>query len=137
MQGCVADQEELGRGVFSSSAAAKATRSLVPFSVFLEKKGEQRISVDRLSKAPTNEAVLIAEKTAAHRQKPFFGWAVVTAANARKSDRRVRSTPIIPDNRYHADIVLPESAIELRDEQKQHAQELRDLSIWRPKPQVS
>jgi len=34
-------------------------------------------------------------------------------------------------NPFHADILLPDTAIEDRDEQKQHAQELATEAQWR------
>ena len=122
--------EELGRGVFSSGAARRSRRS-VPHTVFLERPGNATISVDRLSVAPRNEALDHARNVAAHRARTFYGWAVVTAALASSSGRRVLATPQ-EDNPFHADIELPDSAQEERDDQVQHARELADASRWRP-----
>ena len=107
----------------------KGANSRVPHTVFLEKEGEANISVDRLTFAPPRVAVSIAEMVAENRHKSFYGWAVVVAIGARENNRQVIATPFT-GNRYHADIVLPQSAVEYRDAQKQHAQELRDLSRW-------
>lgn len=124
--------EELGRGVFSSRIARRSRRS-VPHSVFLERAGNAGISVDRLNVAPLTKALDIARSVAAHRPGSFHGWAVVTAALAASSGRRVLATPQ-HDNPFHADIVLPDSAQEERDDQVQHARELADASRWRPVP---
>lgn len=77
----------------------------------------------------------IAETRAADRGKDFHGWAVITVENAATSGRRVEATPQL-DNPYHADIILPDAVIEDREEQKRHAQELADASIWRERPGV-
>ena len=67
---------------------------------------------------------------AAARGKTFYGWAVIDAETAASNGRQVTASPQL-DNPYHADIVLPDAAVEDREEQKRHAQELADASIWR------
>ena len=129
----VGPQEELGRGVFSSKNAKRAKRSRVPAHVFLEKPREPKISVDRLSAAPVEEVVIIAERVAARRGASFYGWAIVTAKRIRENRREVVATPL-PDNPYHAEILLPEGAAEEREEQQRHAQELADASRWQDRP---
>ena len=89
--------------------------------------------MDRLTAAPEEEAVSIAERRAAARGKKFHGWAAVTVADAGTSNRRVAATPQ-RYNPYHADIILPDLAAEDREEQKRHAQELADASTWRERP---
>ena len=98
--------------------------------MFLEKEGEARLSVDRLNVAPPAEALEIAEGVAESRNATFYGWAVVAAELAHTNGRQVFATPQL-GNPYHADIVLPDPAVEDREEQKRHAQELADSSIWR------
>ena len=129
----IAPQEELGRGVFSSQEKKRAERSRISLQVFLEKEGETDISVDRLDYPTPQEAAAIGERAAVARDRTFYGWAVVTAENAGTHQRQVRATPL-QDNPYHADIVLPDIASEDREEQKRHAQELRDASRWRSRP---
>ena len=130
----IASEEELGRRVFSSRNAARAERSRAPYHIFLEKSGETDISVDRLSVAPSDEAVAaIADKAAVARNATFYGWASITAEEADRNERRVGANPL-PDNPYHADIVLPGLTVEDREEQKQHAKELADASRWRSRP---
>lgn len=126
-------QEELGRGVFSSKNAKRAKRSRVPAHVFLEKLGEPKISVDRMSVAPLEEVVKVAERVAAGRDASFYGWAIVTAKRIRENKREVVATPL-PENPYHAEILLPEGAAEDREEQQRHAQELADASRWQDRP---
>lgn len=109
-------------------------------NVFLEKEGQKLISVDRLDVAPSVD-VLVAngEKVAAARtlssgiQRTFYGWAVIEAGKAKASGREVVSSPQ-RDNPYHADILLPDSVVKDREEQKVHAQELADNSAWRQRP---
>ncbi len=123
--------EELGRGIFSSTTA-KRSRTAVPKSVFLERKGNTRISVDRLSLATGNLAIDVAEGVASQRNRTFYGWAVISAGGASLDSRRVEASPLT-ENPIHADIVLPDEAID-REEQIMHAQLLADLSSWRARP---
>ena len=125
--------ENLGRGVFSSNHAKRARREKIPVRVFLEREGVAEISVDRLDHAPRAEAVEIADSNAAAREAKFYGWAVILAQQADANRREARASPKL-DNPYHADIVLPDSAVEDRDEQISHAQELADNSSWRERP---
>ena len=129
----IASGENLGRNVLSSGQAKRASRSRVPVHLFLEKEGETRLSVDRLDDAPPGEAVEIADRMAAARLRRFYGWAVVVVEDASANGRRVIASPLL-DNPYHADIILPDSTIEDREEQKRHAQELADASAWRGRP---
>ena len=126
----IAPDEDLGRGVFSSKQARRARRSGVRASVFLERPGQLRISVDRLSVAPAETADEVAESVAAMRGASFYGWAVVTADAASADGRQVLATPL-PNNPYHADIVLPELAAHNLQTQREHAQKLADASRWR------
>ncbi len=129
----IAMEEELGRDVFSKRKAKRAQRSGARLNVFLEKLGETDISVDRLSVAPPDEAIAIADNVALERNKIFYGWAVVTTEEVSSNQRQVIASPL-PTNPYHADIVLPSVAAEDREEQKRHAQELADASRWRDRP---
>ena len=123
--------EDLGRGVFSSRHATCAVRSRISHHVFLEKEGKIKILVDRLTIAPLDTALAIAEKTATVRNANFYGWAAVVANLAETNGRRAVPSPLPNrDNPYHADIILPDSAEEDREEQKRHAQELADYSRW-------
>ena len=126
----IAPEERLGRDVFSSNQAKRARRGRIPINVFLEREGEALLSVDRLDLAPPKEAVEVADRVAAARSRTFYGWAVVWTKTAGSNGRKVTASPQL-DNRYHADIVLPDLAVEDREEQKRHAQELADASAWR------
>lgn len=125
----VSASEALGRGVFSNSAARRAPRRIA-LNVFLERPTVVELSVDRLDVAPPHEAITFAEQVGNRRGKPFFGWAVVETRQAMANGRQVVSSPRPSENPYHADIVLPDTAAEDRDEQKQHAQELADAATW-------
>ena len=126
--GTVLPTEELGRGIFSGSAARRS-RTAIPKNVFLERQGIIRISVDRLSLVPAIEAVQIAEKVADQRNRNFYGWAIISAESASLNGRHVEASPLT-HNQFHADIVLPPEATE-REEQIMHAQLLADASSWR------
>ena len=125
----IAPDEDLGRGVFSSKQARRARRSGVRLNVFLERPGQLKISVDRLSVAPVGAAESTAESVAAARGARFYGWAVITADTTSADGRRVLATPL-PTNPYHADIVLPELAAHDLRTQRKHAQQLADASRW-------
>ncbi len=124
--------ERLGRGVFSRRYANKAENSKnIPFRIFLEAWGKRNISVDRLDKPTLVEAITNAENVAKKRRAgaKFYGWAVLIVKDAAADQRQVISSPT-HDNPYHADICLPESAVNSRDEQMSHAKRLADLSHW-------
>ena len=130
----VGPDEALGRGVFSQREAKRAQRQgKARLNAFLEKAGVADVSVDRLDCAPLEKAVSLGEKAAQNRAGPFCGWAVVSAESAEDNGRRVAATPQ-PENPIHADIVLPDLAAADREEQKEHAQQLADLSAWRARP---
>lgn len=95
--------------------------------------------MDRLTYAPPGFAVANADKIALMRDptgtNPFCGWLVIATDLAIAAGRTVQASPL-PDgaNPYHADIILPESAVGNREEQRRHAQELADAAQWRPRP---
>lgn len=126
----LAPTENLGRSVFSSKHAARASRSGVPKRVFLEHKGRTEISVDRLDIVSDRSASKIARMSARRRRQNFYGWATIAAKSACRSGRSVRASPT-PENFRHADIILPALAGEDYEEQIRHAQELADDSHWR------
>ena len=123
----IAPDEELGRGVFSRRDANRADRDEIPVTVFLERPGIVELSTDRLTLAPQQEAIQIAERRARGRgpNRSFYGWVVITVQQAETDERRVRASPQL-DNLYHADIVLPPDG-----DQEQHALELMRQSVWR------
>ena len=132
----IGSKENLGRGVFSSKDGKRAARGKVPSNIFLEKKGETEISVDRLDYAPESVAVEIGDKVAELRNRSFYGWAVVSAEVAGSNGRKVLASPKPEyNNPYHADIIMPDSVTEDLEEQLQHAQELADNSVWRARPE--
>lgn len=126
----IAAEENVGRGIFSKGQAKRAHRGRILINVFLEREGIAKLSVDRLDIVPYEKAIEIADKVAFSRNGTFYGWAVISTKTAALNDRRVIASPQL-DNPYHADIVLPDQAVEDRDEQKRHAQELADASSWR------
>ena len=126
----IAPDEELGRSVYSRREAKRAARNRAGLNSFLEKQGESRISIDRLSVAPLDEAIAIADARGVARNRTFYGWAAVVSEVACANGRQVSANPQL-DNPYHGDIILPENAIEDREIQKAHAQELADASRWR------
>lgn len=136
--GPVSEWEELGRGVFSSTHRRRAANnSTPPLEIFLERKGERKISVDRLSVAPLAAVVANAKRIAEKRDPPrnFYGWAVITAEKIRVAGCGVVDSPL-PDNPYHAEIELPDHAVESRDAQMEYASKLAAMSQWRPCPSL-
>lgn len=127
----IAAAEDLGRSLFSNRHS-RGGRVLPP--AFLEKPGNPELSVDRLTHAPPDVVVAIADRAGAMRGRTFYGWAVIAAGKASEG-RTVQASPL-PDgsNPYHADIILPPTAITDLVEQKRHARELADAAEWRPRP---
>ena len=80
--------------------------------------------------APYLEAKEIGDRVAAGRGKQILWLGRLSSLTvAAANQRQVLASPQL-DN-PHADIVLPDAAVEDRDEQKRHAQELADASVWR------
>ena len=136
--GPVNEWEELGRRVFSRSVAKDAANGRVRPSVFCEKTGVKKMSVDRLTRAEPDgiaEVVADAEKAAANRPEPpniFCGWAVVAAEKVVSAGCSVKDSPTCC-NRYHADIILPDAAMENEDAQKGYATTLAGKATkWKP-----
>ena len=127
----IAPGETLGRRVVSKSRSKRASlRGTIQHDIFQPPVGEREISVDRLDWMTAEAATGIAERASAARGKPFYGWAVIEAGRAQANGRQTVATPQ-PDNPCHADIVLPPSASEDRDERKRHQQDLADEACWR------
>ena len=126
--------EELGRGVFSRRDARAAERGQVRATVFLERPGVREISIDRLTLALPDEAVAIADAVAAGREgnRSFYGWAAITAAEVFSVGCTVVASPL-QWNPYHADIVLPESAVD-EWEQRQYGLEPAARARWLERP---
>ena len=126
----VSEKERLGRRIFSESDLERIQRKKAStYRLFLEKEGVKKLSVDRIE-LPSSKNVLIeiCNKAAKEREASgFYGWAVITAEEASMDEREVKSSRS-EENPYHADIILPDSAIKDRDEQKQHARKLAEKS---------
>ena len=126
----VSEKEQLGRRIFSESDLKRVRRKKTStYRLFLEKEGVKKLSVDRIE-LPSSKSVLIeiCNKAAKERKASgFYGWAVITAEKASMDEREVVSSQL-EENPYHADIVLPDSAIKDRDEQKEHAKKLAEKS---------
>ena len=120
--------EALGRSVHSSKSAKRAGRGNIQFSLF-EKRGDRRLSVDRLSLMSDHEALAIATERGTSRGQNFYGWAVVSASDAESGGRVVEATPN-DTNQFHADIVLPEQAIHDRGVAIWHAKQLAKTAKW-------
>ena len=138
--GPVSAWEELGRRVFSRSAARRAASSgKIQPSIFLERAGVMKLSVDRLTfdeaAEGISQVVANAEQSAASRPQPntFCGWAVVNAEAVIRAGCSVEDAPL-PNNRYHANIVLPDSALENDEAQRGYAATLAGRAKWKGYP---
>ena len=83
------------------------------------------MSVDRLDLASTTDMTKIV-RSYGH---PFYGWLTKTAEHIRDLECEVKTDPI-PDNPYHALIVLPTEVAADRDRQKHKARELAEVCEW-------
>lgn len=123
----IAPDEELGRRVRS-----KRHRSL-PKHLFLPDPGPDA-SVDRLTIASNQdemqELIDLAKRQCAQRERNFYGWAVLTAAEVSQNEGTVVASPQ-DDNPYHADIVLPEK---VAHDPIKIAQKLADAATFRKIP---
>ena len=136
MRESINDDDLLGRAAFSSKEEKQARSGHIRYTIFLEKEGNNLLSVDRFGFCSEAKLTDIQDKNAELRsktelkQRSFYGWAKITAIIARKNRRTVQSTPL-ESNPYHADINLPEGID--RDDQKEHAKELASNAEWTPR----
>ncbi len=125
----VSEEEQLGRRIFSETNLKRARRK-VPYRLFYDKKAKEKLSVDRLDlPSSISELIEICNKSVGDRSG-FYGWAVITAEEAGTEERKVESSPS-KENPYHADIILPDSAINDEIKQKEHAKRLADIATLR------
>ena len=125
------DNDFLGRAIFSSNQAKEPIKR----TVFMEKRSEATISVDRFDFCLQKELVDIQDENAKKRstknaRRSFYGWARLKVIDARKEQRKVESNPV-PKNPYHAEINLPKP--HTKDHQIEHAHELAYYSKWWPR----
>ena len=137
--GPVGAWEKLGRRVFSSSQSKKAAKGKVQLQIFLE-VGNRKISVDRLTAAPItatplNYITAEADEAGMKRCPPrhFYGWAVVDKEQVLANGCTLQASPL-PNNPYHANIVLPDVATTNAEAQKQYATALASVAKWKPRP---
>ena len=128
------DDDLLGRASYSSREEKRALSGCIMHEIFLEKEGNNLLSVDRFGFCCSKEQLTkIQDENAKLRSLPnqkkrsFYGWAQITAKIARRNDRAIQSTRL-ENNPYHADISLPEGIN--RDNQIEHAQELASNADW-------
>ena len=128
--------ESVGRGVFDTKKAKHARAGKIQPRIFRERNGIGELSVDRLSYGNHTQIGALHDRERSPQR--LFGWAQLSTEDARKNGRSVVARPIIPNNPYHAEIVLPQvDPSEMTEEQDQHALNLAMLSTWLPRPSKS
>lgn len=131
----VADEEDLGRGIFNSERAKRYAkgRPIAP-KEFKEKADKRCLSVDRLSFCDSKKMCEIGDLNAENRNQQFHGWAVIKASIAGQNGRSIRPAPI-DYNPYHANIDIPISA-EARQEEEwtEHSMQLALFATWKTRP---
>lgn len=125
----IAPEELLGRGVFDSRRARQARAGKIVPRIFRERDGVRELSVDRLSHADLVELAKLHNRQRAPQS--LYGWAHLSAVDAAMDGRTIRPSPILPDNPFHAEIVLPvNDELEISEEQDQHALNLAMSARW-------
>ena len=131
----VNDEELLGRAVVTRTQANSCRRGTVLASVF-SYPGNFKLSVDRIDKMTSDdEAVRHGEHIASLRgdNRSFYGWALLTKPKVLAEGCECRSSPV-PDNFWHADILMPEDAAHDPGMHEVHAAGLARRSWWRDRP---
>ena len=125
----------VGRAVFQSSTWKKMNKGegSAPLDLFIDRKSPVEISVFILDLASDGNLTKIGDDMAQQRgeNRKFYGWAKLSVTDARKDKRKVRATPR-PENKWHADIVLPSSAETDKKERERHAIQLAKMAVPRP-----
>ena len=132
--GAVVTDGAVGRAIFQSGDWKKMQKGAgnTPVSIFLDKKSPLAISVFLLDLTSDAELTKIGDNMASQRagKRTFYGWAELSVADASKDGRRVHATPQ-PENKWHADIVLPSTAETDKQERERHAQQLAKMAVPR------
>ena len=133
----IEDDEDLGRGIFSSHQRKLSQRNQIPAQVFCDDNSPACISVDRFRYASEEKLAELGDANARKREpigkRKFYGWAVISAVDAAKSGRKVESSPN-NENPHHADIYLPDDAKEDEEIREWHAGQLASEATWRERP---
>lgn len=122
--------ERLGRRVSSRNVRNRVRRGNAPISLFM-REDTRFLSVDRLRDDWLTEATSVVVKYDEGRNRTFYGWATISRNDAMGNGREVEPSPL-PDNRYHADIVLPLMVMFDKNEYEKHAIELAAQARWQP-----
>jgi hypothetical protein len=130
------DCETLGRCVFDGKVHKAAQKGNFHPRVFIERDGIRDLSVDRLSFGGLEEIATYQDR---QRGRPCHGWAAVSAAVALQMNRQVKPDPVVPQNPYHALIVLPsaDTPEEFVARQREHGVDLAMAAHWCPRPTPS
>ena len=131
----VADEEVIGRRIISSGDAKRANRDKIPPTVFIQSHPVTDISVDRIH-SPLELEVLNVAVDETPNDRNFYGWATLTAEQARERECCVEGTPTCA-NRFHADIILPSRVSGDPDAEIEKAKELANASKWFVRPDKS
>ena len=124
----------VGRAIFQSSDWKKIQKGkeYVPLGIFLNNKSLTEISVFILDIGPDDNLTEIGNTMATQRaeNRKFYGWAEISVINASEENRKVCYTPR-PENKWHADIILPEPAAQEKKERERHAIQLAGMAFPR------
>ena len=124
----------VGRAIFQSGDWKKMQKGAgyTPVSIFLDRKSPLAISVFLLNLTSDAELTQIGDDMAHQRgaNRTFYGWAEMSVADASQDRRQVLATPQ-PENKWHADIVLPPTAKTDKRERERHAQQLAKIATPR------
>lgn len=98
-------------------------------------KRVREISVDRCQYLTESQAVALAWVRAPARGGKFYGWAIISAGDARRCETHVLSSPPADQsNPAHADIVLPPGDIDDDPGRNLRLTELAAASWWLDAP---
>ncbi len=131
-------RELIGRRLYSEKHITR--RGKVNFRAFY-KPGDSKLSVDRLTYAPTGFLEGLGKQDGKRRGQTFYGWAGRRAELIENQGVAVRPSPIrdhpkLPDNEYHADVVLPEHANNDRERKEQANRLVRfPWNVIQPNPE--
>ena len=125
---------DVGRAIFQSNHWKSICRGVASVAIFRDEKSPVEISVFILSRVSDRKLTQIADSIAVQRgsNRKFYGWAELSVANASIDAREVHATPA-PENKWHADIVLPIAAKDDKKVRERHVNQLAHLSTSRPR----
>lgn len=139
--------EDVGHDMTRSSEPRARTVEAIYDSMRQNIKDGLKLSVNRVSAAEKRgeitDLVSIILQRGTSGKRRFQGWGMLSVRGITNREFKVLADPApaigqMPENPYHALVILPESALHDQSEQNQHIRYLSELAArnWKSRPEL-